>query len=72
MILSQAWPRDLLGANVLFAFVANSQTQGQGQKTNTWSSPPGNVYMTILGELPTSQIPLLSMAVSISVCRMIY
>lgn len=30
--------------------MAESQSEGRGQSTNTWTSPPGNMYLTLLIE----------------------
>lgn len=31
-----------------YAFIADCQKNGQGQHSNTWSSPPGNLYVSFL------------------------
>lgn len=50
MILSEEWPRELVTPTRSFGFSAEGQSEGRGQHTNTWSSPPGNMYLTLLLE----------------------
>lgn len=55
MVMSQNWPREAIGDKV-YVFTATKQTQGVGQGTNSWASPPGNLYMTILLEYPINKL----------------
>lgn len=48
MILSEKWPREYLNDHVIFCFIAKAQSAGIGQRQNVWTSPKGNLYMTIL------------------------
>lgn len=52
-----------------WCFLADKQSQGQGQHTNTWSSPKGNVYMTVLTVLSELDLVGLSMVVALSVAQ---
>ena len=36
-------------------FIADKMTAGQGQRSNTWSSPEGNCYVTYLFSLNNSK-----------------
>ena len=71
MLISDKWPRQFLNTNTYFVFTAKSQNKGQGQGTNTWVSPPGNVNMTILGYFHLNLIPLLSLAIGVTTNRLI-
>ena len=50
MLLSEEWPRELVTPTRSFAFAAESQSEGRGQHSNGWISPPGNMYLTLLVE----------------------
>ena len=72
MDITRNWPRDSLCPNQYIVVVAKKQTEGIGQKSNSWLSPPGNVYMTVLGEFPLKQVLTLSTTVAISICQMLF
>lgn len=61
MLLLQKWNTSLLDDKTSFLFTTKQQSAGRGQRTNTWSSPPGNIYMTILTKQSVDTIPYLHM-----------
>jgi BirA family biotin operon repressor/biotin-[acetyl-CoA-carboxylase] ligase len=71
MLISEKWPREFLNKNTYFVFTAKAQIQGKGQTSNTWTSPIGNVYMTILGEFHANSIPLLSLTVGLATSELL-
>ena len=34
--------------NSNFVIIANQQTQGRGRRGNSWISPPGNIYLSLV------------------------
>jgi biotin-[acetyl-CoA-carboxylase] ligase BirA-like protein len=46
--LALNWPNNSLTLNKIFVFRADSQSSGVGQRTNSWNSPEGNLYITFL------------------------
>lgn len=51
MTIAERWPKQYVSDKISYLFIADSQKSGQGQRTNTWSSPPGNCYVTYLVKL---------------------
>ena len=49
----------MINNHTSFAFQAKAQTKGRGQNTNTWASPPGNMYLTYLTQIKKECLPLL-------------
>ena len=68
MILSGEWDMDLLTKDRVFIFRADEQTQGKGQKLNTWKSPKGNLYMTILAEVDLARLQLMTIYSTTQIC----
>lgn len=64
MLLSADWPRENLLDRSAIAFLADNQSMGQGQQSNTWVSPPGNVYLTLLLQVNIDIISYLPMLCS--------
>jgi biotin-(acetyl-CoA carboxylase) ligase len=56
--LALAWNRDLVGSDSFVVFVADAQNAGVGQRSNLWSSPPGNLYITFLFRRPKVSVEL--------------
>lgn len=71
MEVSEHFPREHITPTTYFVFTSKSQSQGQGQRTNTWLSPPGNIYMTILGSFQHKLIPVLSVLAGLATCKLI-
>lgn len=46
--LAQRWPWQRVQQDDWLLFLATEQSAGQGQRQNTWQSPPGNLYLTLL------------------------
>lgn len=48
MNICEKWPKHYVTDKVSYCFIADSQKSGQGQRSNTWTSPPGNCYVNYL------------------------
>jgi BirA family biotin operon repressor/biotin-[acetyl-CoA-carboxylase] ligase len=71
MNISAAWPIDNLNETEVSCFAAEQQSKGQGQANNVWASPPGNIYATLLIKLSESDLPGLSLLISLTVCQLL-
>ena len=60
MIPAEKWSEHHL-KQFSFVFQAESQTAGKGQGSNLWSSPPGNIYLTLLTKIKPTLAPFLSL-----------
>lgn len=56
--------------NRVFVFGAEEQMKGKGQRQNSWQSPKGNLYITILTEAPLDRISMLSILLPSEICRL--
>ena len=50
-------------------FIARKQSKGKGQNTNTWYSPTGNIYLTLLTKQPITIIPQLIPTISVCIAE---
>lgn len=53
-----------------YLLTASSQTSGRGQRTRTWQSPVGNIYLSLYHPLPVSISGLLSLVVGYHLTRL--
>ena len=71
MTPAEKWPHQFVNKFTSFVFQAQSQTQGKGQRDNSWSSPPGNLYMTLLTEIEPALAPFVSIIACSAIMRTI-
>ena len=48
MTICENWPKRYVSDKICYCFIADAQQSGQGQRTNSWTSPPGNCYVNYL------------------------
>jgi len=53
--------------------LAETQKEGRGRLSRSWSSPPGGIWMSLVlrPNIPLSQVYRINMAASVSICRAI-
>lgn len=63
--------RALAGAPEGTVVICDRQTSGYGRLRRNWSSPPGGLWFSLLlrPPFPPEQVPRITLAVSLSVCR---
>ena len=71
MLPAEKWEADLVNKSRSFVFQAAAQTQGRGQNSNTWASPPGNVYLTAVAEVDSNVFPVLPLITSSAIIKTI-
>ena len=71
MKISSGWDKKTLEDGRIYAFIADSQLSGTGQNTNSWSSPPGNVYVTYLFEIDFEIVFYMAQLAALSVTQVI-
>ena len=69
MTISEQFPKAFVSDATSFAFVADCQINGQGQRDNTWSSPPGNCYTNFLFKMDTSMVMFSAQLAALSVAE---
>lgn len=69
MTPAETWDLEKIKPNECLVFQAEAQTQGKGQGSNVWASPPGNVYLTALTEVDPTLNPHLSILACSAVIR---
>ena len=59
--------------NSNFVIIANQQTQGRGRRGNSWISPPGNIYLSLVlkNDFPIEQHYLYSIITLLSIKKTI-
>lgn len=71
MLVADKWSPKLVNSKTAFAFQALRQSQGKGQGTNAWMSPPGNLYVTMLLQIDFQIAPFLSIIACSSIMKTI-
>lgn len=71
MLVAEKWSPKLVNSKTAFAFQALRQSQGKGQGTNAWMSPPGNLYVTMLLQIDFQIAPFLSIIACSSIMKTI-
>jgi biotin-[acetyl-CoA-carboxylase] ligase BirA-like protein len=68
------YAKDLLAKNHQPPFVisANSQSSGRGQKDHTWSSPEGNIYLSIVLDNKNFPLHLIPHKTAVLICEWFY
>jgi BirA family biotin operon repressor/biotin-[acetyl-CoA-carboxylase] ligase len=71
MTICEQWPKHYVSDKVSYVFIADSQKSGQGQRTNSWISPPGNCYVNYLFKMNTNVMMYSAQLAALSVVEVL-
>lgn len=71
MTICENWPKRYVSDKICYCFIADAQQSGQGQRTNSWTSPPGNCYVNYLFTIDSHLAMFAAQMASLSVVEVL-